>query len=132
MPESAVVVDTNVFVAAGFNSESSSARLIEEIRRGDLRLVWNDETRRESRSVVEQIPPLSWKPFIDLFRDKNKYEVPTASEKIDYVPDPADRKFAALALAADAALITNDEDLLANRDRANVYIVSPSEYFERR
>ena len=132
MSESAVVVDTNVFVAAGFNSESSSARLIEEIRRGGLRLVWNEDTRRESRSVVEQIPPLSWKPFVDLFREEARHEAPTASEKVDYVPDPADRKFAALALATDAALITNDTDLLANRDRANVCIVSPSEYFERR
>ena len=132
MRESAVVLDTNVFVAAGFNEKSSSGRLVGEIRRGDLRLVWNEATRRESRSVVEQIPPLSWEPFSDLFDEGGRYEGTLRPEEMDCVSDPADRKFAALARAADAALITNDEDLLANREEADVYILRPGEYFERR
>lgn len=131
MGGSAVVLDTNVFVAAGFNAESSSARLIEEVRRGELRLVWNEDTRGETRSVVEQIPPLSWGAFGDLFQEEGRHEASTAPEEIDYVPDPADRKFAALARATDAALITNDDDLLANREQADVYIVTPGEYFRR-
>jgi len=132
MGGSAVVLDTNVFVAAGFNDESHSARLIEGVRRGDLTLVWNEATRHESQRVVEQIPPLSWEPFGDLFEDEGRYEAPIGPEEIDYVPDPADRKYAALAGATDATLITNDDDLLANREQAEVTIVSPGEYFERR
>jgi len=132
MVQSSVVLDTNVFVAAGFNRESSSARLIEEIRKGNLRLVWNEATRKESRSVVERIPSLSWEPFGDLFREEGRCEARIVPEEIDYVPDLDDRKFAALARATDAALITNDDDLLANRGEAEVYIVSPYEYFGRR
>ena len=132
MRQHSVVLDTNVFVAAGFNRESSSARLVEEIRRGHLRLVWNEATRGESRSVVEQIPPLSWDPFSDLFREEGRYDAGIAPEEMDHVPDPADRTFAALASATDAVLITNDDDLLGNRDEAEVCIVSPDEYVERR
>ncbi len=128
MGGSAVVLDTNVFVAAGFNEESSSARLIEEIRRGELTLVWNEDTRRENWSVVERIPPVSWDPLDDLFREEGRYDAGIAPENMDYVPDPADRKFAALARATDAALITNDDDLLANREEAEVCIFSPGEY----
>jgi hypothetical protein len=32
-------MDTNVLVAAGFNPRSASARIIEEVRSGELRLI---------------------------------------------------------------------------------------------
>ena len=130
--KSAVVLDTNVFVAAGFNPDSASARIIEEVEAGRLTLFWNEDTRRESRAVVVQIPPLSWDRFAGLFDEEGQYERRIYSEDIDYVPDPDDRKFAALARAVDGALITNDEDLLGSREQASVYIVSPQEFFERR
>lgn len=130
--KSVVVLDTNVFVAAGFNPDSASARIIEEVEAGHLTLVWNEDTRRESKAVVKQIPPLSWSRFAKLFQREGRYEGQTHPEDIDYVPDPDDRKFAALARAVDGALITNDEDLLGSREQADVYIVAPQEFFERR
>lgn len=130
--KSAVVLDTNVFVAAGFNPDSASARIIEEIELGCLTLVWNQNTRRESRAVVEQIPPLSWERFAELFHEEGRHEGRIHPEDIDYVPDPDDRKFAALARAVDGALITNDEDLLGSGEQADVNIVAPQEFFERR
>jgi predicted nucleic acid-binding protein len=132
MPKTRLVLDTNVFVAAGFNSESASARIIGSVRAGDLKLIWNEETRRETRAVVEQIPPLSWTSFSGLFREGGRYRGKTEPEKIGYVPDPADRKFAALARATESALVTNDDDLRANRDGADIYIVTPTEFLERR
>ena len=74
-----VVLDTNVFVAAGFNPGSHSARLIEAVRAGR-------------------------------------------------VPDPADRKFAALAEAARAPLVTSDAGLLNARARITVRVLKPSEF----
>ncbi len=65
--------------------------------------------------------------FADLFREDGRYEGTTHPKDAGYVPDPADRKFAALARAADAILITNDEDLLGNRGRADVCILAPDE-----
>ncbi|MGZ3667280.1 MAG: PIN domain-containing protein, partial [Ktedonobacterales bacterium] len=58
MPPLSVVLDTNVFVAAGFNPHSASARLVDAVKRGEIRMVWNDATRREIERIVRQIPPL--------------------------------------------------------------------------
>ena len=50
-----VVIDTNVFVAAGFNSKSAAARVFEGVREGRFRLIWNEPTRRETESIVRRI-----------------------------------------------------------------------------
>src|SRR5947209_9895048 len=62
-----VVLDTNVFVAAGFNPGSHSARLVEAVRDGRLRMVWNDATRTEIEHVMRQIPRLSWTRIANWF-----------------------------------------------------------------
>jgi predicted nucleic acid-binding protein len=131
MQEGPVVVDTNTFTAAGFNEDSHSARVIDAIRDGRLRLVWNEATRAETRRVIEQIPPLDWGGFADLFRDENRYDGETDETRYTHVPDETDRKFAALAGAAGATLITADDDLLGTREEGDVYIVEPREFFER-
>ena len=43
-----VVLDTNVFVAAGFNPGSHSARLVEAVRDRRLRMIWDEATREEA------------------------------------------------------------------------------------
>src|SRR5690242_20609336 len=51
-PPRSVVLDTNVFVAAGFNPGSHSARLVEAVRDGRLRMIWDDTTRAEIEQVM--------------------------------------------------------------------------------
>jgi hypothetical protein len=63
-----IVIDTNVFVAAGFNSKIASARILAAIREGRLQLVWNEPTRRETEMILRRIPHLGWDKFADLFR----------------------------------------------------------------
>ncbi|MBN1657809.1 MAG: PIN domain-containing protein [Anaerolineae bacterium] len=128
---SAVVIDTNSFVAAAFNPGSNSARVIEAVRAERLRLVWNDATRREVEYVVGKIPPISFQPFAGLFRPEDRYAGDTHPERYSYVPDPDDRKFLALAQAAGATLITQDDHLLAGRERATVPVLRPGEFLER-
>ena len=94
-------------------------------------MVWNEETRGESEQVLRQIPKLSWKTFASLFREDDRYEQETHPDRFDYVPAPTDRKFAALSKATGATLITMDEDLLNNRERANVPILTPGEFLKR-
>lgn len=81
---------------------------------------------------MDRIPPLSWQQFAGLFGEEGRHEGITSPGKIDYVPDPADRKFAALAIAGEAVLITNDEDLLAHRDRVGACVMTPEEFVERK
>jgi predicted nucleic acid-binding protein len=126
-----VVLDTNVVVAAGFNPRSRAARVVAEIERGTRRMVWNDETRREIEHIVHKIPPLRRMTLAPLFRDADRYTGQTRPGDFSYVPDPDDRKFAALAAAAGAVLLTVDEHLLAARDRASVPILTPAEYIAR-
>lgn len=131
MSEARVVLDTNVWVAAGFRRRSASARLVDKIRSGQLRLVWDEATRRETRRILSKIPPLSWDELESLFRDEDRYDGPTAPEQFSYVPDPEDRKFAALSDAAGAPLISMDDDLLAEREKASVPILTPREFLDR-
>ena len=127
-----VVLDTNVFVAAAFNPRSNAARIVDAVRKGQLRLVWSEGTRRETRRVLEQIPPISWTPFADLFREEMRYRGKLNPAWFGQVRDPADRKFGALAYAAAATLITQDDDLLRVRSNGAVPILTPAEFLGRR
>lgn len=127
----AVILDTNVFVAAGFNRRSASARILEQVRTGELRLIWNEPVRRETQHVLSKIPRLSWGSVAELFREEHRFAGETSPEKFDYVEDPDDRKFAALSDAAGVVLITNDDHLLRHRDRAGLAILTPREFQNR-
>lgn len=127
-----VILDTNIFVAAGFNANSSSAQLLEAVRSGHLRLVWDDQTYQETQHILRKIPPLRWQKFAELFQACNCFSGQTHPEEFEYVPDPADRKFAALAAATAAILITLDADLLNSREHSPVPILRPSEFLAGR
>jgi predicted nucleic acid-binding protein len=127
-PSRAVILDTNVFVAAGFNPGSHSARILEGVRAGALRLVWNNETRRETERIVRKIPPLSWASVAALFREEDRCTAPTDPHRFLCVPDPEDRKFAALCEAAGAPLVTSDAHLLEARQPSGLPILTPGEF----
>lgn len=126
----AIVVDTNVFVASGFNADSHSRLILDAVRTGELVLVWNDATRGETEAVVDQIPPLSLEDVEPLFSERGRYEHPTRPDDFTQIQDPSDRKFAALARAAGALLVTNDEDLLGPRQDLRMTVVTPHEYVD--
>jgi uncharacterized protein len=126
----AVVLDTNVFVAAGFNPGSVSAKIVEAVKQGQVLMVWNDETRREVEHVMRQIPPLRAHGVSDLFRPGDRYTAATHPERFAYVPDPDDRKFAALARAAGAVVISNDDHLLRHADREGLTVLTPSAFWK--
>ena len=108
-----VVIDTNVFVAAGFNPRSAAARILAAVREGRFQLIWNEPTRRETELILRQIPHLDWEGVANLFRSKTEFLGPVDPESFVFVPDPEDRKFAALSVAAQTPLVTNDNHLLS-------------------
>lgn len=126
-----VIIDTNIFVAAGFNRDSSSRRIIDAIDRGDLVQVWNDQTRRETLHVVGKIPPLSRDSLEPLFRDDGFYPGATEPAEFEIIGDESDRKFAALAKSCAVVLVSNDSDILAVRDELKISVFRPSEYVDR-
>lgn len=112
----AVVLDTNVFVGAGFNPDSASAALLDAVRRGRLRMPWSDATRAEVERILRKIPPLAWGDARGLFRDADRVDGPVSEDGLGWIPDPEDWKFAALARSAGAVLVSADEHLLGGRD----------------
>ncbi|MEL7475867.1 MAG: PIN domain-containing protein, partial [Cyanobacteria bacterium J06555_12] len=121
-------LDTNVFVAAGFNRRSRSAQLVEQVRTHQLQMVWHQLTRKETQFIVGKIPPLSWEAIADLFEPAEEYEGELILDAYDYISDSEDRKFAALCHATQAPLVTMDRGLLAARDVDSLPILSPHEY----
>jgi uncharacterized protein len=126
-----VVVDTNVFVAAGFNPRSASARILEVIREGRFRLIWNEPTRRETEMILRRIPRLDWQAAADLFRPEEEFAGPVDPAAFTVIADPDDRKFAALSAAANVPLVTSDKLVLAQRGRIAIEIVTPSDFLAR-
>ncbi len=132
MTESLVVLDTNVFVAAAFNPGSHAARIINAVRQGQLLLIWNEATHRETRGILERIPPISWDPFAELFHKRGRFLGKVNPAWFGHVRDPDDRVFGALAYAAGATLVTQDDDLLSIRSSVRVSILTPIEFVDVR
>lgn len=120
-PAASAILDTNVFVAGGFNSGSASAHLLRAVEAGRLELVWSEATRRETKAVLERIPRLNWSRAAHLFRPEAERPAPADLSAVTFVEDPEDRKFAALSLAAGVPLVTADDHLLSHRDRLDVH-----------
>lgn len=131
MPSPAVVLDTNVLVAAGFNPRSASAKIVDAVTQGQLRMVWNDATRREIERIIQQIPPLRAYAVAHLFRLPDRFTTATRPEGFACIPDPDDRQFAALAHAADAVLVSNDEHLLRCWDWMDATVLTPGAFWRR-
>jgi uncharacterized protein len=122
-----VVLDTNIFVAAAFNPGSSSMKLVESIRAGQTGFVWDEATRAETLEVLNQIPRLQQEAYDDLFTPGRRFQGKTHPENYGEIGDPDDRKFAALAEASGAVLVSNDDHLLSVRERLDVEVLTPRE-----
>ncbi len=91
-------------------------------------MVWDSATLAEIEHVIRQIPRVSWTHIADLFRAEDRFGGSTHPEAFGFVPDPADRKFAALADAAQAPLVTSDAGLLNAGGQMAVPVLKPSEF----
>lgn len=126
-----MVLDTNVFVAAGFHPSSASARIVDDVRRGRLHMVWNGATRREIEHIMHRIPPLREYDLTDIFLPTQRFNGATEPALFAHVPDPDDRVFAGLAHAAGALLISSDEHLLGASDGVLLTVLTPGGFIAR-
>ena len=126
-----VVIDTNVFVAAGFNSRSAAARILVAVRAGYFRLVWNKPTRRETETILRRIPGLDWARVEDLFRPEGEFTGPVDPDALVMIADRDDRKFVALSAAATTPLVTSDNHVLAQQRAVGIEILSPRAFVAR-
>ncbi|MEL6996890.1 MAG: PIN domain-containing protein [Pseudomonadota bacterium] len=120
------IFDTNVYVGAGFNPHSASAKLIDAVRDARITLVWDAPTRDETRRILTKIPRLSWEAVEGIFAPEDAWTGDTDLAAVSYVEDPEDRKFAALSIASGATLVSSDSDLLDHADRLSA--MTPGAY----
>ena len=126
-----VVIDTNVFVAAGFNSKSAAARVLAAVRERHFLLVWNKPTRRETETILARIPGLHWARVADLFLPEGEFTGPVDPDAFVMIADRDDRKFVALSAAATTPLVTNDKHFLAQQRAVGIEILSPRAFVAR-
>jgi len=126
-----IVIDTNVFVAAGFNPRSASARVLAAVRQGRFQLIWNKPTQRETEMILRRIPRLDWERVAILFQPEGEFTGPVDPDAFVLVRDPDDRKFAALSAAAKRPLVTNDNHLLADRNIIGIDALTPRAFLVR-
>ena len=126
-----IVIDTNVFVAAGFNPRSASARVLAAVRQGRFQLIWNKPTQRETEMILRRIPRLDWEKVANLFQPEGEFTGPVDPGTFVLVRDPDDRKFAALSAAAKRPLVTNDNHLLADRNIIGIDALTPRAFLAR-
>src|SRR5262249_19699335 len=106
-----VVLDTNLLVAAAYNSASASRCLVEAGLRGELTAVLSAAVRAEYERIIARA--VRGHPYADRLRQLlGQAEVVEPAETPRVVPDdPEDDKLVAAALAADAVLVTSDGHL---------------------
>jgi predicted nucleic acid-binding protein len=102
-----------------------SRQVLDMVESGRWRLVWNQATRSETRAVLEKIPPLDADELLRAFELHPEYTGQIDLGTADVVEDPSDRKFAALAVAAQAMLISLDDHLLAKAGALTVQVLRP-------
>ena len=126
-----IVIDTNVFVAAGFNPRSASARVLAAVRDERFHLIWNQSTRREIEMILRRIPRLNWEEVANLFQGAGEFTGPVDPRTFVLVRDRNDRKFAALSAAAKRPLITNDNYLLRDLSIIGIDALAPRAFLAR-
>jgi putative PIN family toxin of toxin-antitoxin system len=122
-----VVLDTNVLVAAAYNSGSASRRVVEACLSGELTAVLSPALRREYEFILARA--VRGQPYVEQIRrllDSAEVVDPARTPRV--VPDdPEDDKLVAVALEAGAALVTNDAHLLAVAGYEGLEVVRPTD-----
>jgi putative PIN family toxin of toxin-antitoxin system len=124
---SRVVLDTNVLVAAAYNPDSASRRIVEACLKGERAAILSPALRREYDRILARA--VRGRPYLArLWELLEKAEVVEPGETPRVVPDdPDDDKLVAVALAAGAVLVTNDAHLLAINGHNGLQVVRPTD-----
>jgi predicted nucleic acid-binding protein len=122
-----LVLDTNVFVAAAYQPDSSSRRLLDAVAEGRATLLVSPPVFGEYRKVLPRAirSPDAERRVRDWIA---KAEPVEAGRGARVVPgDADDDKFVSLALAGKAdAIVSSDAHLLALAGRLDVPVLRPS------
>lgn len=131
-PPAPIIVDTNILVAAGYSETSSSRKIILAVVEEKLDMIVSEAILHEYRFILPRaLRRGEFLPRIESALQNARLIVPSTYDGIA-PSDPDDTKFLEAAHSVeDATLVTNDDHLLALRDKTPVRIERPSMFWER-
>lgn len=133
MPSSKkVVLDTNLLIAAFFNKQSASYKILEKVREGEIEAFWTQSIWEEGKKILENVgaDKLFYNKLEEVFKPQNEIE---DFPKVQVVEDdPSDNKFLGCALKAGAKyIISNDRHLLKIKDYQGIEILPPTGFTQK-
>ena len=125
----AVVLDTNLFIAAYWNKGSASAEIVRACRESRARLYCTQQMRRELFHILGNIRAHErYRQEVNDALDRGT-EIAAPGTLRVVAEDPDDDKFLECARIASADyLVTNDDHLLRIGEFERTKIVKPSEF----
>ena len=126
-----IVVDTNLFIAAKFNTRSRSKRLISDCIEGKFRALYSTDVKEEIEAVVFKIPThREFDPIVrEFFKNAEKVE---PEVRINVCRDAGDNRLVECAISGKADyVITNDIGVLEKDGYKELRIVNPSQFYRK-
>jgi len=128
-----IVLDTNVLVSALLSAFGPSARVLDLLLAGEVRLVYDDRILAEYRQVLARpkfrFDPQAVKDLLAYLTAEGEFVV---ARPFDFaqgdVPDPADLPFLEVAAHAGAMLVTGNRRHFPEADCGSVQVLSPAEF----
>jgi uncharacterized protein len=127
-----LLLDANVLIAAAYNPHSASAGIVKLVERQRLRLIISPAIRREYERLIPKAVRSRekrdwiWR-ILDLAENVTPEETPAAVTE-----DSDDDKFLAAAVAGQAAaIVSNDEHLLAMHPYQGIDILRPRAFWDQ-
>lgn len=127
-----IVIDTNLLVAAFFNKNSNSFKILKMARARKVRLLWTEKIRKEAQLILGNIkkavkPKMGNRDILkNIFQKENKVKNPP---RLDIIKeDPEDNKFLSCALKGGAEIIvSNDRHLLDVNEFKRIPVLTPAQ-----
>lgn len=121
-----VVLDTNLFVAAYWNKNSSSNETLDLAKAGEFEVVWSKDTKEETQFILGKIKAEGkFLRLIDLIFKEDSKVYPT--EKVSILKDYADNRLLEAARIGNADyLVTSDRGVLYLKIFSKTKIIKPS------
>jgi len=126
-----VVLDTNIFVSALFNKESSSFKIFKMAKEGKIKILWSSLIKKEIQTILDNLPfsKKRKREFLSLLKKENKV---FPKKRLNLIKeDPEDNKFLECAFFGKANFIlTHDFHLLSIKNFKNIKIIKPKEFIK--
>lgn len=130
-PKKAVVLDTNLFVAAYWNKHSASASILRSASEGEVKFLYTKQIKKEVFFILKNINVgKHYSDYIESIFSNGRQIKPRKHVSV-IKEDPQDDKYLDCAISGKAKyIVTNDKHLLKIGHYRSIRIVRPGEFIK--